>query len=305
MNISDKDPIFLAVKLAQERGLLPTDLGSADLQLLTQRLKERVFFSARTANLIYLDALKKLVDRHVQGEGRDNDLAKLRLEAKQMLQRLGYTPEGGFPDDKGKPVPPARAGSLQDLGSDKRLNLIFDTQAALARGLGMKLRNLQRQEQYPAVELVRYKDARQPDWRRDWEKRWQIAGENVEWQGALHDQMIALQTSPIWAALGSSALFPDALNVDYPPFAFNSGMGWHYIKAKEAEQLGLISAPATAEPLTETQVMVRDYLKRQFGPLGAAMRPAGPTVSDADQAKLARLDKLRAKFDAITAKRGY
>ena len=36
--------------------------------------------------------------------------------------------------------------------------------------------------------------------------------------------MIALKGHPIWEQLGSSANFNDALDVDYPPFAFRSGM---------------------------------------------------------------------------------
>jgi hypothetical protein len=302
MNFSSTDPIFQAVKLAQERGLLPTTLGSEQIQALTLRMKERVFFSARTANLQYLDALKKLVERHVRGEGRDNDLAQLRIEARKLLAQLGYTPEGGFPGDAELGIPPATAGSLRDLGSDKRLGLIFDTQAALARGLGMKLRNLARAEAFPSIELVRIKDARRLDWRRDWLARWKIAADNVDWVGVSRqafDQghMIALQSSPVWAALGSSALFPDALNVDYPPFAFNSGMGWRFVGFKESEQWGLSTAQPDAAAPAETPSLVGAYLD---APTSAAVPAAA-----ADPARLARLKKLRAKFDAITAQRGF
>lgn len=305
MKISATDPLFLAVKLAQERGLLPTALSSAELQEMTLRMKERVFFAARWTNLQALDQVKRLVERHVQGEGRDNDLAKLRIEARKILANTGYTPEGGFPGDAELGIPPATAGSLRDLSSQKRLDLIFETQAALARGLGMKVRNLQRVQQFPAIELIRLKHARQPDWERDWLARWQTAGDNVEWQGALKQPMMALQTSPIWAALGSSALFPDALNVDYPPFAFNSGMGWRFVGFRESEALGLTTAPPEAQPMTEVQAMVRSYMKRISGPLSGAVRPAGAVVSAPDLAKLQRLQKLREKFNAITAQRGY
>ncbi len=300
ITISEQSPIFQAVKLAQERGLLPTTLSSAEIQELTLRMTERVFFSARTANLLYLDALKKLVERHVQGEGTNNDLAQLRIEARKLLALMGYTPEGGFPGDQELGIPPATEGSLQDLGSDKRLNLIFETQAALARGLGMKLRGQQRLEQFPAIELVRLKHARDPAWERDWHERWRIAAENVEWEGvskaAFADgRMMALQTSPIWRALGSSALFKDALNVDYPPFAFNSGMGWRFVGFRESEALGLTTAPQPAEPLTEALSVAS----------APDVKPASGALSSADAAKLERLRKLRVKFDEITAKRGF
>jgi len=313
MKISTTEPLFQALKLAQERGLLPTALSSAELQEMTLRMKERVFFAARWTNLQALDEVKKLVERHVQGEGMNNDLAKLRIEARQILAKHGYDPESGFPGDVELGVPPATAGSLRDLSSGKRLNLIFETQAALARGLGMKLRNLQRQQVFPAIELVRLKDARQIDWQRDWLARWKIAADNVDWVGVSKEafaqgRMIALQTSPIWPALGSSALFADALNVDYPPFAFNSGMGWRFVGFRESATWGLnqeeIPAAAAADPATA----VRTYAKTLGSALSDTLKNGirkAPTTSAPDPERLQRLLKLREKFNAITAKRGY
>ncbi len=329
--------MFLAVKLAQERGLLPTAMGSAELQEMTLRMKERVFFAARLTNLQALDKIKKLVEKHIHGEGAGSDLARLRVEARKILANEGYTPEGGFPGDEQLGIPPATAGSLRDLSSEKRLNLIFETQAALARGLGMKLRNLQRMDQFPAIELVRMKDARQPDWRRDWLARWKVAAENVRWEGVskaafAQGRMIATQTSPVWAALGSSALFADALNVDHPPFAFNSGMGWRFVGFREAERewgfsAGVSATPQRQPPEPEGQPdedtvkvpytrmpqqregeqiparpgaveALRKYLSQKYD------GPDKPTTAP-DATKLARLEKLRAKFDEITAQRGY
>lgn len=308
MKISTTEPLFQALKLAQERGLLPTALSSAELQEMTLRMKERVFFAARWTNLQALDEVKKLVERFVVGEGMNNDLAKLRIEARQILAKHGYDPESGFPGDAELGVPPATAGSLRDLSSGKRLNLIFETQVAMARGLGMKLRNLQRQQVFPAIELVRLKNARQADWERDWQARWNTAGDNVEWEGALKDQMIALQTSPIWAALGSSALFADALNVDYPPFAFNSGMGWRYVGFRESERLGLQQEAAGTAPAADPSTAVRSYAKTLGSALSDTLKNGirkTPTASAPDPERLQRLLKLREKFNAITAKRGY
>ena len=51
--------------------------------------------------------------------------------------------------------------------------------------------------------------------------------------------MIALKGDPIWGELGSYDNFPDALGVDHPPFAFNSGMGWREVAAGEVRKLGI------------------------------------------------------------------
>ena len=49
--------------------------------------------------------------------------------------------------------------------------------------------------------------------------------------------MIAMKDSPVWQELGN---FADGLGVDYPPFAWGSGMGWKAIGFREAKALGVI-----------------------------------------------------------------
>lgn len=283
--------ILQALKLAQERGLLPTNLSAAELQEMTQRLAERVFFSARTTNAWYVERLKGLVERYVTGEGRDNDLAQLRVEARDLLARAGYTPEKGFPGDEELGIPPAKPGSLRDLSSEKRLNTIFETQAGMMRGLGLKLRGLTRLDTYPAYELVRIGSRRMP---REWLERWNEAADNVNNEGVAQGQgltMMALKTSPVWRALGSSALFDDGLNVDHPPFAFGSGMGWREVPAAEATEAGLELPPGTTMDLKEA---VPSEAQRQQTQRDQIEDP------QARAAKLAKYQKLKARFDAMS-----
>lgn len=304
-------PLAQALRLARDRGMLPTALGSAELGELMQRMQERVFFSARTSNLWYVDQLAKLVERFVKGEGKDNDLAQLRIEARNLLARAGYTPEGGFPGDAALGIPPATAGSLRDLSSEKRLNLIYDTQAQMMRGLGMQLRGLERSDRWPAWELVRVAKfgTEHP---REWGKRWQIAKDNLEEPSTINAQpstsrLIALKTSPIWLALGSSSIFPDALNVSHPPFAFNSGMGWREVPLEECEELGLIT-PGDPRPGYTTADVVDEWLWRKTRPFEQwrnfkTMKPINTPADPAQAAKLERFRKLQAKFDQIDAQR--
>lgn len=290
------------MRLAQERGLLPTTLGSAEIQELTLRLKQRAFFSARTANLQYLDKLKKLVDRAVKGEGINNDLAQLRIEARQMLAQLGYTPEGGFPGDVELGIPPATAGSLRDLSSQKRLDLIFDTQVQQARGLGLKLRGDGRADRWPAWELVRVAKFTS-EHQREWLKRWKIAADNVDWEGVSRQafeqgRMIALKSSPIWQALSSSALFPDGLNDDHPPFAFNSGMGWREVPLEECRGLGdlmLDGLDAKQRAFLGDQGLSEQ--DRHFLGKDAGSVPPPVPATPAQKQRLQMLLRLKAKFE--------
>lgn len=232
----------MAYELALLRRVLPTWMGTAELRDLQQGIRERSVFSARTTNAIYLDALKQRIQRFL-ADGYDGDMAKLRLELKDILARLQYDPVTGFPGDAELGIPPARAGSLQDLSSDRRINLILTTQLQLMGGKGQEQQGLSAAalDLFPAYELIRVESRRVP---REWHKDWATAADNVDWEGVSKEafqegRFVALKTSPVWPAIGSSALFHDALDVSHPPFRFGSGMGWKVVDRDAAQKWGL------------------------------------------------------------------
>lgn len=234
----------VALEWAARREGLPTALGSRELrEVFDQELRSRAVFSARTTQAEYLQGVRDAVDRILIG-GTDNDLPQLRLELKQMLRRLEYSPETGFPGDGELGIEPAEPGSLQDLSSDRRLNLILDTQIRLARGASQRLRGTDpdRVRAWPAWELVRVLTVRVPrgsagSGSEGWAGRWLRAGGPIVEGGRL----VALKGDAVWSRLGDGDLFDDALDVDHPPFAFNSGMGWREVARDEAVALGLLT----------------------------------------------------------------
>lgn len=243
---SDEPAVPEAFKIASRRGLLPTSMGTAELRELDAGIRRNSVFAARATSAVFVSKIKEVIDGVLSG---DLDEASARLALKETLQALNYTPEGGFPDAPAGSVPPALKGTIEDLSSDRRLNLILRTQAGLMRGAAQKLQGHDpgALRQFPAWELVRVEERKVP---RDWEARWVIAMENLDRGDELprDDQgnvkmdevrMIAMKGDPIWAALGSSELFDDALDVDHPPFAFESGRGWDGKDAAELEALGI------------------------------------------------------------------
>jgi hypothetical protein len=112
-----------ALKDWRGRAPLPTGLSSAELRELAREERERAVFSARCTSAEFLSELQKVVNDHL--EGRSN-LADCRWALMRKLKQLGYNPERGFPEDFGR-VPPAERGSLQDLSSKQRLDLMIDT----------------------------------------------------------------------------------------------------------------------------------------------------------------------------------
>ncbi len=119
-----------------------------------------------------------------------------------------------------------------------------------------------------------------------------------------HGRVIARKNSPIWAELGSSKNFDDALDVDYPPFAFNSGMWVRDIDRDEALALGLIEADTVIEPkpppdfnasvqasIADLDDDIKAILKQG---LGAAVEWDGDIVRLKSQNELERIVRLQA-----------
>ncbi len=248
------DPVFDAFLAAAGRGEMTTSLDTAGLRELSAGLRSRMVFVARGTSAIFASKLKQVIDQLTAGEISESGA---RLALIETLRALGYTPDGGFPDAPPGSVPPALAGTLQDLSSFRRLDLIVRTQLELMQGAGLQARGQtpDRLEAAPAWELIRVlgvEDAR------DWPARWVIAGGKPipeSYPKMAHRNlgestgMIALKGDPVWGELGSSENFSDALDTDHPPFAFNSGMGWREIQREEALALG-ITGP-NGEPIDD------------------------------------------------------
>lgn len=255
------DPVVTdALRRWRGKEVFPTEFGSADLRGFSRELAERSFFSARTTNADYLQKLHDLLDEGLSGKINKQ---QFRVAAMKKLKELGYDPSIGFPDDMAL-IPPAEKDSLQDLSSEARLNLIFETNTAMARNYGRVVAGNTPEALFlfPAWELVRLRIREVPRGKKKvgevikddpanaWTRRWAEAGEEVNWEGAVEKPMIALKDSPIWQALGSGAGgHNDALGNPYPPFAFGSGMDWRAVPRAECLSLGLMMTHYQAQPM--------------------------------------------------------
>jgi hypothetical protein len=259
----NRDPAVTAA-LQQWRGrtVWPTEFGSADLRGFSRELMLRSVFSARTTNAEYLQEVAHVIDECLAGR---INIATARWMLMKKLKQLGYDPATGFPQDMAA-VPPAEAGTLQDLSSEQRIDLMLKTNIALARNYGRAVGGNTEFARYawPAWELVRIELRHTPrgerrgkegalvaDPEHGWPARWEAAAESVGWEGALHGRLMARKDSPIWQALADGVGgYGDTLGHPFPPFAFNSGMDWRSVK--RAEWLALEgdapSSPGGGEP---------------------------------------------------------
>lgn len=233
------NPFTEALLKLRQRAPVGADLSSSQWADVPLALRERAFFSARVANAQYLQDIKdrvasilnpvqeKRADRITPQNPEGNvttgyNPVSARAELKQILQSIGYQP-----GDK--------AGTLQDLGSDARINLQLKMNVESAQGFGSYLQGQAEGaiDAFPAQELFRAEDRKEP---RNWPTRWMQAGGQI-----FNGRMIALKNDPIWEAISE-------FGTPYPPFDFNSGMWVRDIDREEAIALGLLGENETIEP---------------------------------------------------------
>jgi len=249
----DAVPFKEAIANLQKKNLLPLNLDSAQIRQLEAALRRQSIFSADTTITGYLEEIKKTVasiiePKQVTREGMTQTVtdgfnpATARANLRATLQRFGYKPDEAI------------AGTIKDLSSDARLNLVVKTNTELAQGAGHFIQqNMDPDvvDEYPALELVRYEEKAVP---RDWEQRWRLAASVAGDPAAaaaleLNGRMAALKSSGIWQALGDGeGGYDDTLGNPFPPFAFNSGMWTEEVSRKEAVDLGLLDDDEKAEP---------------------------------------------------------
>lgn len=211
--------------------LLPTSLGSEEIrEQIARDILARSVFSARMESAHYLSRVRDVCAQLSNGE---IGAAKAREMLLEVLARIGHSPQD--------------EGGITNPASIRRMNLVIETQRQMAGSVArLSSETEDTLGAFPAWELTRLAGRAAP--RADWAERWQAAGDAVGWEGVARlpdgmtgGRMVALKTSPIWAALGDGAGgYEDTLGNPYPPFAYGSGMGWLDVDRKECIALGLI-----------------------------------------------------------------
>jgi len=212
--------------------LSPTAKTTAEIRAtVPPQIRRRAFFSAQVEERRYLRMLHEVVADY--SNGRINETAA-RTKLRECLAALGYDPATGGFEETGEAV-----AGIKDLSSFERIRLQVVTNRTMAvSAANSNVLNEISIKNYPGWRLARF--GQRNEARPDWQERWDAAGESVGWEGASRTAMIALVSSPIWQALGDGeGGYEDTLNNPFPPFAFNSGMGWFDAARAECIAAGL------------------------------------------------------------------
>ena len=200
-------------ELILQKALVGSKLDSSQWNQIQAGFRNRAFFSSRVAQVNILAAMRDKVREYSEGE---TDISKIRMKIREDLQTLKYDPQGD-------------RGTIHDLFSQARLDVIIKTNVAQARGYMQFAEGMSPGAfaAFPAQEFTRIRHSNTP--RKDWPQRWAKAGGKV-----YGGKMIALKDDPVWERLS-------VFGNPFPPFDWGSGMGVLDVDRKTAIQLGLIS----------------------------------------------------------------
>jgi hypothetical protein len=246
IDLTKAELTFQAWQAAIDRYAGKTDVASllrtADWERVPLAIRERAFFSAGVDDARTLQTIRSALEKALQGR----DTSVTRPDGTPM----SYSRADAIADIRAALGAEGDSGSLTDITSYRRQQLIADFQIEQANSYGRYKRDLgdaNLLDAFPAQELVRVAPRVK---QRDWWTRWAEAGSEVGWQGASRARMVALKTSPIWAALSR-------FGTPFPPFDFNSGMGLEDVDYDTAESLGLI--PKNWDPEAEGKKALGDF----------------------------------------------
>ena len=199
------------------KSLVASGINTAGWSTIQAGIRNRAFFSSQVNQAKTVYAMRQNVAALV-GSGKSP--SEVRRDLRAYLDSIGY--------DAGD-----SRGTIKDLMTKSRLDVMMKTNADQAKGYASHLRATTTGAilAFPAYELVRVERRKLP---RDWGARWAAAAQKVGWEGvARSGGMIALKTSPIWAALSR-------FGNPFPPFDFNSGMGVRDVKKSVCREIGLL-----------------------------------------------------------------
>lgn len=264
-------PFKEAVALLQRQGMLPSNLSAARLAEIEASIRQSAMFSARVTDEHFLQLAHNLISQIVdpgltsREPGSYMDRAKFRELTREYLKSIGYTPEAG------------KEGTIQDLASDGRLNLIADMRTQFAQGHAQHAQSNAPGaiDAFPCQELFRLIVPRGLP--RDWPARWTAAGGQL-----YHGRMVARKDDPIWTRISR-------FETPYPPFDYNSGMWTKPVSRRIAVALGVITpeevVPPTVLPFApDLRAGVRGHAPALVEAAAASLRAKGIKVEVRDGA---------------------
>lgn len=235
MQFTQPIPYREAIERLGSRTVVAAGLDSQDWAFrVPTELRDRAFFSSRIESARFLQDTKTLLGDWLAG-ARET----ITLPNGETTTRLTVASRAEFVQEARRfavanglgPLDPRDAGTIKDITSQKRLNLIYDIQTQAAHDYGYWKQGLDPAvlNEFPAARFIREREVKQ--------KR------------IIHAQnegVVRLKSDvDYWVAMNSPSF--GGFGVPYGPWGFSSGMGVEDVDRDEAERLGLLQPGEAVE----------------------------------------------------------
>lgn len=214
-------PDAATVQYLASQAPIPSELRTAEWDLVPLEIRERAFFMAGVEEAEILQAFQRESVLIAAGEASESES---RLRLREFLDSKGYEPL------------PGQEGTIKDLRSVQRMNIALRTNRDMARGYGLWKRQQAVLGAFPAWQYKRARIAEEP---RDWPTRWNEARARTTEHGATlatdEDSMFCLVNHPLL----QDPEF-NRFGTPYPPYQFGSGMSVSGVSRRRAVSLGLL-----------------------------------------------------------------
>jgi len=257
------------LEFVQGRKVVEAMMNSAGWRDVPYLLRDRAFFSAYVADMQTLSEMKARISLALGWKPGDDDgpvmdAGRFEKEMRRILINGDV-----------RTAAPEELGTVRDIMSTPRLQLIFRTQKDMARGWSEMKTGMDPDllDAVPGYEFVRITPRRNPRPDAFWDGRWRQACSMAGGKGCIVSPKVALKTSPVWQMLGNLGPFGNP----FDPFDYGTGMGREELDRAFCEAVGLIGAEERVAP-----VKVPDLNERL---------DAGVSGLDAES-----LDRLQARF---------
>lgn len=239
-------PFDEAIAFISEKEPNPQAFDSRQWAMMARDVREKAFFSAKVENARFLyraqefiqDYLKRSIEEVVTPDGVTTTALKAGGRATFIQSMRDFQIKEGMASEES--IRLANQGDIENIRSQSRLELIFDTNVKQARGYGYWLQGMNPAVLYrfPAARFIRLSDKE--------EKR-------PRHQASIGD--VRLKTDNAYWADYQNAEDIGGFGTPWPPYGFNSGMDQQDVSREEAIELGLdvdsVVSPANPPPLTQ------------------------------------------------------
>lgn len=193
-------------------------------------LRENAFFSSRVENARFLQRARDSINGFVAESRETLDNGQVALKTGSRAQFVRDMQQFAVAEGMG-PVDPKDSGTIKDIRSQKRLELIFDTKTRQAHDYGYWKQGQDPDilDEFPAQRFIRIQPVKEP---RDY---------HIQFE----DQVRLKSDVAFWTIVNQD------FGVPWGPWGWGCGHDVEDVARDEAESLGLLTPDQAVEPATE------------------------------------------------------